>query len=73
MGKLSNRRACNTVIAVDTLKEGLHMHILVFITMFLIAAVVAATHGDWSGIIFIIEAIGFIAFMIVFALIFCRK
>lgn len=49
------------------------MHILVFITMFLIAAVVAATHGDWSGILFIIEAIGFIAFMVVFALIFCQK
>lgn len=37
------------------------MHILVFITMFIIAAVAAATHGDWSGIIFIIEAVGFIA------------
>lgn len=49
------------------------MHILVFITIFLIAAIAAATHGDWSGIIFIIKAVGFIAFMIVFALIFCRK
>lgn len=49
------------------------MHILVFITMFIIAAIAAATHGDWSGILFIGKVIGFIAFLIVFALIFCQK
>lgn len=49
------------------------MHILVFITMFIIMSIVAAFDNDWSGIIFIGKVIGFIAFLIVFALIFCQK
>ena len=38
------------------------MHILVFITSFIIMSIVAASDGDWSGIIFIGKVIGFIAF-----------
>lgn len=49
------------------------MHILVFITSFVIMSIGAASDGDWSGIIFIGKVIGFIAFMLVFALIFCQK
>lgn len=49
------------------------MHILVFITSFIIMSIVAAFDGDWSGILFIGKVIGFIAFMIVFGLIFCQK
>lgn len=54
-------------------KRGQVMHILVFITSFVIMSIVAASDGDWSGIIFIGKVIGFIAFMLVFALIFCQK
>lgn len=49
------------------------MHILVFVTMFVIMSIIAASDGDWSGILFIGKVIGFIAFLIVFALIFCQK
>lgn len=49
------------------------MHILVFITMFIIMSVGAAFDGDLSGIKFIGKVIGFVAFMLVFALIFCQK
>lgn len=49
------------------------MHILVFITSFIIMSIMAAFGNDWSGIIFIGKVIGFIAFMLVFALIFCQK
>ena len=49
------------------------MHILVFVTMFIIMSIMAAFDNDWSGIIFISKVIGFIAFLIVFALIFCQK
>ena len=49
------------------------MHILVFITSFIIMSIIAASDDDWSGILFILKVIGFIAFLIVFALIFCQK
>lgn len=49
------------------------MHILVFITSFIIMSIIAASNGDWSGILFIGKVIGFIAFLVVFALIFCQK
>lgn len=49
------------------------MHILVFITSFVIMSIMAAFDNDWSGIIFIGKVIGFIAFLIVFGLIFCQK
>lgn len=49
------------------------MHILVFITMFIIMSIGAAFDGDWSGIQFICKVIGFTAFLIIFALIFCQK
>lgn len=49
------------------------MHILVFVTSFIIMSIIAASDGDWSGILFILKVIGFIAFWIVFALIFCQK
>ena len=54
-------------------KRGHIMHILVFVTMFIIMSIMAAFDNDWSGIIFISKVIGFIAFLIVFALIFCQK
>lgn len=49
------------------------MHILVFVTMFVIMSIEAAFDGDWSGIQFIGKVIGFVAVMIVFGLIFCQK
>ena len=54
-------------------KRGHIMHILVFITSFVIMSIMAAFDNDWSGIIFIGKVIGFIAFLIVFGLIFCQK
>lgn len=52
-------------------KEGLHMHILVFITSFIIMSIVAAFDNDWSGILFILKVIGFIAVLLFVGLIFC--
>ena len=49
------------------------MHILVFITSFIIMSIMAAFDNDCSGILFIGKVIGLIAFMLVFALIFCQK
>ena len=49
------------------------MHILVFITSFIIMSIAAAFDGDWSGVAYIGKIIGFIAFMVIFALKFCQK
>ena len=43
------------------------------LTSFIIMSIMAAFDNDWSGILFIGKVIGFIAFMIVFGLIFCQK
>lgn len=58
---------------INIRKKGQIMHILVFVTMFVIMSIGAAFDGDWSGIQFIGKVIGFIAFLIVFGLIFCQK
>lgn len=47
------------------------MHILVFITSFIIMSIVAASDGDWSGILFIGKVIGFIVVLLAVGLIFC--
>lgn len=47
------------------------MHILVFVTSFIIMSIIAAFDNDWSGIIFIGKVIGFIAVLLIVGLIFC--
>ena len=42
------------------------MHILSFILMFVIASIAYACRGDWSGMIAIAKALGFIALLVIF-------
>lgn len=72
-GFKQSKKTMTSGAMINIKKEGLHMHILVFITSFVIMSIMAAFDNDWSGIIFIGKVIGFIAFLIVFGLIFCQK